>query len=134
METLCNARAARTRCKENYQLWHKYVQYWFCGQNGTKEVAVPVYSGILEQNYFFKSKKNLWHTWHSPVFRLLVWNTKGYSCATVNISLGTLGTVCYSTRATFFLFLKTFLLKISPYSIRSSCQDVQKNLNTNLLL
>jgi hypothetical protein len=110
VETLCNARAARTGCKENHQLWHKCVQYWLCGQNGTK-VAVPVYSGILEQNYFFKSKKNLWHTWHSHVFRLLVWNTKGYSCATVNISLGTLGTVCYSTRATFFLFLKTFLPK-----------------------
>ena len=114
METVRGPRITGSRCEKDSQLWHKCVQYFICDENGAKEVAVPLYSGILEQNYFFKSKKNLWHTWHSPVFRLLMWNTKGYSCATANIYGGTLGTLCYSTRATFFLFLKTFLPKNLP--------------------
>ena len=112
METVRGPRITGSGCEKDSQLWHKCVQYCICDENGAKgQVVVPMYSGILEQFYFFKSKKNLWHTWHSPVFRLLVWNTKGYSCATANIYGGTLGTLCYSTRATFFLFLKTFLPK-----------------------
>ena len=32
-----------------------------------------MYSGILEQFYFFKSKKNLWHTWHTPILAYKRW-------------------------------------------------------------
>ena len=34
---------------------------------------VPVYRGILEQFYFFKSKKNLWHSWHTPILTYKCW-------------------------------------------------------------
>ena len=126
METLCNVRAARTGCKENHQLWHKCVQYWLCGQNGTK-VAVPVYSGILEQNYFFKSKKNLWHTWHTLFLAYYCWykpiivcHDPWHSLAQSNKSITTTTFLCCIRRARPFLFFqKLFCPKISLYSIRS---------------
>ena len=124
METLCNVRAARTGCKENHQLWHKCVQYWLCGQNGTK-VAVPVYSGILEQNYFFKSKKNLWHTWHTLFLAYYRWykpiivcHASWHSLAQLLVLLAflifALAQYCIRRAGIFLFFLKTFLPKNLP--------------------
>ena len=67
-----------------------------------------MYSRIFEQNYFFKSKKNLWHTWHRVKLSYYRWY---YWLNGVPRVLAQPGTALYSTRATFFVFLKTFLPK-----------------------
>ncbi len=102
--------------KENNQLWHN------CGQKG---LTVPGYRGILEQFFFFKSKKNLWHTWHTPILAYKCWYKRIIVChgcwhslahllvllAFCNFALAHSAT----RRAGIFLFfLKTFLPKNLP--------------------
>jgi hypothetical protein len=81
------------------QVWLNIGKIW---------ADVPMYSGIFEQNYFFKSKKNLWHSWHRLKLSYYRWYT---SLIGVPRVLAQPGTVVYSARATLFVFLKTFLPK-----------------------
>ena len=103
--------------KENNQLWHN------CGQKG---LTVPAYRGILEQFFFFKSKKNLWHSWHTPILTYYCWYKRIIVCQGSWHSLAQLNKLCIPTFFTnvfgargFFCFFKNFFcLKISLYSIR----------------
>ena len=127
METVRGPRITGSRCEKNSQLWHKCVQYCICDENGAKgQVVVPMYSGILEQFYFFKSKKNLWHSWHTPILTYYCWYKRIIVCQGSWHSLAQLNKLCIPTFFTnvfgargFFCFFKNFFcLKISLYSIR----------------
>ena len=72
--------------------------------------SVPVYRGILEQIFFSVIKKILWHSWHRLKLSYYRWYSLLIGVPRV---LAQHGTVFYSARATFFIFLKTFLPKIS---------------------
>ena len=90
--------------------------------------SVPVYSRILGQIFFSVIKKIWWHRWHSSQNRLEVLVLANNRCATTLISVGTAWhkwciywlfcnyglAQMYSARATFFVFLKTFLPKNLP--------------------
>ena len=115
-----------------------------CLKWGWKIGSVPVYSGILEQFYFFKSKKNLWHSWHTLFLAYKCWYKRIIVCHGCWHSLAQLLVLLAfcnfalahsATRRArpFFYFRKLFCPKISLYSIRL-IWDVWKNLNTNLLL
>ena len=127
METVRGPRITGSRCEKNSQLWHKCVQYCICDENGAKEVVVPMYSGILEQFYFFKSKKNLWHTWHTPILaykcwykRIIVCQGSWHSLAQSNkLYLPTHFSKCTRRAGIFLYFIKLFCPKIPLYSIRS---------------
>jgi hypothetical protein len=72
---------------------------------------VPMYSGILGQIFFSVIKKNLWHSWHRVKLSYYRWYSLLIGVPRV---LAQPGTVPYSARATFFVFLKTFLPKNLP--------------------
>ena len=126
METVRGSGIAGTRSKKDNQLWHKCVQYCICDENGAKgQVVVPMYSGILEQFYFFKSKKNLWHTWHTPILaykcwykRIIVCHASWHSLAQLLVLLAflifALAQYCIRRAGIFLFFLKTFLPKNLP--------------------
>ena len=130
METLCRYRTARTGSEKNYQLWHKCVKYCICDENGAEgQIVVPMYSGILEQIYFFKSKKNLWHTWHTLFLAYKCWYKRIIVCHGCWHSLAQLLVLLAfcnfalahsATRRArpFFYFEKLFCPKIPLYSIR----------------
>ena len=73
--------------------------------------SVPVYRGILEQIFFSVIKKILWHSWHRLKLSYYRWYSLLIGVPRV---LAQHGTVPYSARATFFVFLKTFLPKNLP--------------------
>ena len=91
----------------------------------SKLCSVPVYRGILGQIFFSVIKKIWWHRWHSAKNRLEVLVLANNRCATALIFGGTawhkwriywlfckyVVAQMYSARATFFVFLKTFLPK-----------------------
>ena len=125
METIRGSGITGSRCKKDNQLWHKYVQYCICDENGAKEVVVPMYSGILEQFYFFKSKKNLWHTWHTPILAYKCWYKQiivchgcWHSLAQLLVLLAflifALAQYCIRRAGIFLFFLKTILPKNLP--------------------
>ena len=77
-----------------------------------KTSSVPVYRGILEQFYFFKSKKNLWHSWHTPILAYKCWYKRIIVCHDPWHSLAQLNKLCIPTfianvfgARDFFLFL-----------------------------
>ena len=126
METVRGPRITGSGCEKDSQLWHKCVQYCICDENGAKgQVVVPMYSGILEQFYFFKSKKNLWHTWHTPILaykcwykRIIVCHGCWHSLAQLLVLLAflifALAQYCIRRAGIFLFFLKTFLPKNLP--------------------
>jgi len=126
VETVRGPRITGSRCEKDSQLWHKCVQYCICDENGAKgQVVVPMYSGILEQFYFFKSKKNLWHTWHTLFLayyrwykRIIVCHGCWHSLAQLLVLLAflifALAQYCIRRAGIFLFFLKTFLPKNLP--------------------
>ena len=126
METIRGSRITGSGCEKDSQLWHKCVQYCICDENGAKgQVVVPMYSGILEQFYFFKSKKNLWHNWHTLFLtykcwykRIIVCHASWHSLAQLLVLLAflifALAQYCIRRAGIFLFFLKTFLPKNLP--------------------
>jgi len=126
VETVRGPRITGSGCEKDSQLWHKCVQYCICDENGAKgQVVVPMYSGILEQFYFFKSKKNLWHSWHIPILaykcwykRIIVCHGCWHSLAQLLVLLAflifALAQYCIRRAGIFLFFLKTFLPKNLP--------------------
>ena len=126
METVRGPRITGSGCEKDSQLWHKCVQYCICDENGAKgSLTVPVYSGILEQFYFFKSKKNLWHSWHTLFLtykcwykRIIVCHECWHSLAQLLVLLAflifALAQYCIRRAGIFLFFLKTFLPKNLP--------------------
>jgi len=126
VETVRGPRITGSRCEKNSQLWHKCVQYCICDENGAKgQVVVPMYSGILEQFYFFKSKKNLWHSWHTLFLayyrwykRIIVchgcWHSLAQLLVLLVFLIFALAQYCIRRAGIFLFFLKTFLPKNLP--------------------
>ena len=85
---------------------------------------MPMYSGILEQFYFFKSKKNLWHSWHTPILAYKCWYKRIIVCQGSWHSLAQSAT----RRARgFFFFLKTFLPKNLPIQYKIDMKHPKKS-------